>query len=133
MHIDQVDHLVLTVRDIAATCDFYARVLGMTVVTFDNNRTALQFGSQRINLHQVGKEFEPKALKPTAGSGDICFITSVPLDQVIEHIRAQHVEIIVGPVPRTGAAGQINSIYMRDPDGNLVEIANVVSVDQPPR
>ncbi|MCC7451482.1 MAG: VOC family protein [Anaerolineae bacterium] len=127
MHIDQVDHLVLTVRDIAATCDFYTRVLGMTVVTFDNNRKAIQFGSQRINLHQVGKEFEPKALKPTAGSGDICFITSVPLDQVIEHIRSQQVEIIVGPVPRVGAAGQLTSIYLRDPDGNLIEIANVVT------
>lgn len=126
MHIDQVDHLVLTVRDIAATCDFYTRVLGMTVVTFDNNRKALQFGSQRINLHQVGKEFEPKALRPTAGSGDICFITSVPLDQVIAHVRSHQVEIIVGPVSRVGAAGQLNSIYLRDPDGNLVEIANTV-------
>ena len=126
MHIDQVDHLVLTVQDIAATCDFYTRVLGMTVITFDNNRKALQFGSQRINLHQVGKEFEPKALRPTAGSGDICFITSVPLDQVIEHVQSQQVEIIVGPVPRVGAAGQLTSIYLRDPDGNLIEIANVV-------
>jgi catechol 2,3-dioxygenase-like lactoylglutathione lyase family enzyme len=133
MQIDRVDHLVLTVRDIVVTCDFYTRVLGMTVVTFDNNRKALQFGNQRINLHQVGKEFEPKALRPTAGSGDICFITSVPLDQVIEHIRSQQVETIVGPVLRVGASGQLNSIYLRDPDGNLVEIANVVSVDQPPR
>jgi len=125
MHIDRVDHLVLTVRDIATTCDFYTRVLGMVVVTFDNNRKALQFGSQRINLHQVGKEFEPKALKPTTGSGDICFITSVPLDQVIAHVQAQQVEVIVGPVPRVGAAGQLTSIYLRDPDGNLIEIANV--------
>ncbi len=89
MHVDRLDHLVLTVRSIPATCDFYTRVLGMTEVTFGNGRKALQFGSQKINLHEAGKEFEPKAQHPTPGSGDLCFITSVPLPQVIAHAQAR--------------------------------------------
>jgi catechol 2,3-dioxygenase-like lactoylglutathione lyase family enzyme len=124
MHIDRIDHLVLTVKDIEATCNFYSRVLGMQVVTFGNGRKALQFGNQKINLHQVGKEFEPKALHPTAGSGDLCFITHTPLPEVIEHIRSCSIDIVEGPVKRTGATGPIESVYVRDPDGNLVEIAN---------
>jgi catechol 2,3-dioxygenase-like lactoylglutathione lyase family enzyme len=128
MQVDRIDHLVLTVQNIEATCDFYMRVLGMQVVTFGNDRKALQFGQQKINLHEAGKEFEPKAMKPTPGSGDICFITSVPLKEVIEHIRSCGVEIVEGPVRRTGAICLIESVYVRDPDGNLVEVGNYIKI-----
>jgi catechol 2,3-dioxygenase-like lactoylglutathione lyase family enzyme len=124
MEIDRLDHLVLTVRNIEVTCDFYSRSLGMKVVTFGNNRKALQFGRQKINLHERGKEFDPKAANPTPGSGDLCFITEVPLPRVVEHIRSCGVEILEGPVRRTGAVGPIESIYLRDPDGNLTEVSN---------
>jgi catechol 2,3-dioxygenase-like lactoylglutathione lyase family enzyme len=124
VRIERIDHLVLTVRDIAATCDFYSRVLGMQVVTFGGDRKALQFGRQKINLHERGKEFEPKALQPTPGSGDLCFITEVPLPQVVDHVRSCGAQIIEGPVRRTGAVGPIESIYVRDPDGNLIEVSN---------
>jgi len=124
MRIDRLDHLVLTVQNIAITCDFYARALGMKVATFGNNRKALQFGRQKINLHERGKEFDPKAANPTPGSGDLCFITETPLPQVMGHIRSCGVEIIEGPVRRTGAVGPIDSIYLRDPDGNLIEVSN---------
>jgi catechol 2,3-dioxygenase-like lactoylglutathione lyase family enzyme len=124
MEVQRIDHLVLTVRDLAATCDFYSRVLGMRVVTFGRDRKALQFGQQKINLHEHGNEFEPKALVPTPGSADLCFLTSVPLTQVIPHIRSCGVQILEGPVSRTGAAGPIESVYVRDPDGNLIEISN---------
>lgn len=123
MKIDRIDHIVLTVRDIAATCEFYSRVLGMEVVTFANNRTALQFGRQKINLHQAGKEFEPKALHPAPGSGDFCLITDLPLERVTDYIRSCGVEILEGPVEKTGALGPMESIYLRDPDGNLIEIS----------
>ncbi len=96
---------------------------------FDDGRKALQFGQQKINLHEVGKEFEPKAMRPTSGSGDICFITQLPLKEVIEHMRSQGVEIVEGPVKRTGAIGPIESVYMRDPDGNLVEVGRYENVE----
>ncbi|MFI5338264.1 MAG: VOC family protein [Candidatus Methylomirabilales bacterium] len=124
MESEGIDHLVLTVRDIAATCDFYSRVLGMRVVTFGGDRKALQFGRQKINLHEHGKEFEPKALAPTPGSGDLCFITETPLPQVVGHLRSCGVQIIEGPVRRTEAVGPIESIYVRDPEGNLIEVSN---------
>ena len=125
MRIDRIDHIVLTVYDLERTCDFYTRVLGMEVVTFGaEGRTALAFGRQKLNLHQAGREFEPKALKPTPGSVDLCFITETPLAEVIEHVKASGVKIADGPVPKTGAAGPMSSIYVRDPDGNLVEISN---------
>ncbi|WP_316434424.1 VOC family protein [Leptolyngbya sp. NK1-12] len=124
MNIDRIDHLVLTVRDIQATCAFYVTVLGMEVVTFGENRKALQFGQQKLNLHQAGQEFEPKAAHPTVGSADLCFITQTPLSQVIEHIQACRVMLETGIVPRTGALGPMDSIYLRDPDGNLIEISN---------
>lgn len=127
MHLDHLDHLVLTVRSIEATCDFYTRVLGMTVVTFGNGRKALQFGTQKINLHEAGKEVEPKAQHPTPGSADLCFITTVPLQAVIAHVQACGVAIIEGPAPRTGAVGEMESIYLRDPDGNLIEISNYLA------
>lgn len=124
MKIDWLDHLVLTVADIERSCAFYARVMGMEVVTFGGGRKALQFGRQKINLHEVGREFEPKALRPTAGSGDLCFIAGVGLEEVIAHLDACGVEIEEGPVDRTGATGPIRSVYIRDPDQNLIEISN---------
>jgi catechol 2,3-dioxygenase-like lactoylglutathione lyase family enzyme len=122
-NIERLDHLVLTVKDIGATCDFYSRVLGMQVVTFGAGRKALAFGQQKINLHQVGNEFEPKAAKPAAGSADLCFITPVPLRDVVQHLNSCGVEIIEGPVQRTGALGTIESVYFRDPDLNLIEVS----------
>ncbi len=124
MKIDRLDHLVLTVRDLEATCEFYRQVLGMKVVTFGGGRKALVFGQQKINLHLAGQEFEPKAARPTPGSGDLCFITSLPLNEVITHLQESAVVIEEGPVKRTGAIGPIESVYLRDPDGNLVEISN---------
>jgi len=124
MKIDHLDHLVLTVASIEKTCDFYGRILGFEVVTFLGDRRALKFGQQKINLHQVGLEFEPKALTPTAGSGDLCFIAETPIDQVIEELKAAKVSIELGPVERTGANGKIRSVYLRDPDQNLIEISN---------
>jgi catechol 2,3-dioxygenase-like lactoylglutathione lyase family enzyme len=122
--VDRVDHFVLTVRDVEVTCDFYSRVLGMKVEEFEGGRLALKFGRQKINLHQSGAEFEPKAGKPTSGSGDFCLITNVPLERAMEHILSCGVEIIEGPVSRTGATGRLESVYFRDPDGNLVEVSN---------
>ena len=123
MRIERLDHLVLTVRHIAATCDFYARVLGMEVVTFGEGRKALAFGQQKLNLHEAGREFEPKAERPTPGSADLCLIAQGPLDAVIAHLAACDVAILEGPVRRTGALGPITSVYFRDPDGNLVEVS----------
>ena len=124
MKIDRLDHLVLTVADIAATCRFYERVLGMKTANFGEGRTALHFGRAKINLHPAGHEFEPKALKPTPGSADLCLIAETPLAQVIAHVKACGVAIELGPVARTGATGAMTSIYIRDPDRNLIEIAN---------
>jgi len=121
--IDRVDHFVLTVRSIAATCEFYSRVLGMDVVSFGGGRKALAFGAQKINLHEAGHEFEPKADRPTPGSGDFCLIAAVPLASVIEHLAACGVDIIEGPVAKTGALGPMRSVYFRDPDSNLVEVS----------
>ena len=126
MKISSLDHLVLTVRSISATCDFYSSVLGMDVVTFGEGRKALVFGRQKINLHEYGKEFEPKAEAPTPGSADLCFVPSTPLESVIEELQSLGVEICEGPVNRTGAVGPIRSVYIRDPDLNLVEIASYV-------
>ncbi len=124
MQIDSLDHLVLTVADIEASCAFYSRVLGMEVVTFGQGRKALAFGAQKINLHQAGQEFEPKAQRPTPGSADLCFLTSVPLAQVQAHLAACGVTVTEGPVQRTGAQGPILSVYFRDPDLNLIEVSN---------
>ncbi len=126
MKIDSLDHFVLTVKDIAATCDFYSKALGMQVVTFGGGRKALTFGSQKINLHEQGKEFDPKAHSPMPGSGDICLITSLALPEVIAHLNTCKVEIIDGPVKRTGAVGVLLSIYFRDPDLNLIEVSNYI-------
>ena len=124
MKIDRIDHFVLTVRDPEASCAFYSRVLGMHPVTFAGGRKALAFGNQKINLHQAGREFEPKAERPVPGSADFCLITSVPLDEVIAHLETCGVAIIEGPVAKTGATGPLRSVYFRDPDLNLVEVSN---------
>jgi catechol 2,3-dioxygenase-like lactoylglutathione lyase family enzyme len=121
--IERLDHLVLTVADIDITVAFYARVLGMQRENFGAGRVALRFGEQKINLHRVGREFEPKAARPTPGSGDLCFIVDGPFEAALDHVRAQGVEILEGPVARTGATGPITSFYFRDPDENLVEVA----------
>jgi catechol 2,3-dioxygenase-like lactoylglutathione lyase family enzyme len=123
--IDHLDHLVLTVGNIDATVAFYTSALGMELVTFDN-RKALRFGEQKINLHQPGNEFEPKAAHPTPGSADLCFITKTSLEDVISHLTSTHCAIELGPVERTGAVGRMVSIYIRDPDSNLIEISNYV-------
>ena len=124
MHIDRLDHLVLTVANVDVTCAFYQRVLGMGVVTFGESRKALTFGAQKINPHQHGREFEPKADMPTPGSADLCLIAGVPLAEAQAHVRACGIDIIEGPVQRTGAKGSILSIYFRDPDANLIEVSN---------
>jgi catechol 2,3-dioxygenase-like lactoylglutathione lyase family enzyme len=115
---------VLTVADIEVSCAFYERVLGMTRLTFGSGRIALHFGQQKINLHQAGREFEPKAARPTPGSADLCFIADVPMPAVIAHLAAVSVPIVEGPVLRTGALGPMTSVYVSDPDGNLIEIAS---------
>jgi len=126
MRIERLDHLVLTVADIDRTVDFYERVLGMAQVSFGAGRRALAFGQQKINLHQAGAEFEPKAHRPTAGSADLCFITSDELGEVEQRLRDVGVEIEEGPVDRTGALGPIRSLYFRDPDRNLIEVSTYV-------
>jgi len=128
--IDHLDHLVLTTCREAACVDFYTRVLGMQLETFVGGtppveRRAFRFGNQKINLHVQGREFEPKAHLPVPGALDLCFIASVPLDTVIERLRAQNWPIEEGPVPRTGATGQLRSVYVRDPDFNLVELSEL--------
>lgn len=124
MQISRIDHLVLTVKDIEATCAFYASVLGMQIISFGAGRKALAFGNQKINLHAAGKEFEPKADQPTPGAIDLCLITETPLPEVIAHLHALNIGILEGPVTRTGATGSIVSVYIRDPDQNLIEISN---------
>jgi catechol 2,3-dioxygenase-like lactoylglutathione lyase family enzyme len=124
MKIDRIDHIVITAFDVERTLDFYSRVLGMEPITFAGGRRGLAFGRQKINLHQSGREFEPKALKPAPGSMDLCFITEAPLADVIAELKAHGVAIADGPVPKTGALGPMMSVYFRDPDGNLIEVSN---------
>jgi catechol 2,3-dioxygenase-like lactoylglutathione lyase family enzyme len=126
MRIDRLDHLVLTVADLAATVDFYTRVLGMEPVTFGDGRRALAFGPHKINLHLAGHEFEPKAERPAPGSADLCLVVADSLLDVVEHLEACGVAIEQGPVSRTGALGPIVSVYVRDPDRNLIELCNYV-------
>lgn len=123
MQITSLDHLVLTVASIEATCRFYEQVLGCTREIFGDGRTALKFGDQKINLHEAGREFEPKARLATPGSGDLCFLVD-DFASVEERLNAGGIEILDGPVPRTGALGPMTSIYCRDPDGNLIELSS---------
>ena len=124
MQLDSLDHLVLTVRDLEASIAFYERGLGMRVVRPERGPVAIHYGTQKLHLHLAGHEFNPKAVHPTPGSGDLCFLTAVPVEEWITHLAAQGVTTEIGPVPRMGAQGPIRSIYLRDPDGNLIEIAN---------
>ena len=126
MEISKLDHLVLTVTDIEKTMSFYGSVMGMKKEVFSDGRVALKYGSQKINLHELGKEFEPKAKKPTPGSADLCFITQTPLNEAMAHVKRCGIEIIEGPVERTGANGPLHSFYFRDPDDNLIEVANEI-------
>ena len=126
VRIDRLDHLVLTVASIDATCEFYSKVLGMEVSRFGEGRTALVFGRQKINLHEVGREFVPRAANATAGSGDLCLVSASALEEVIRHLEQCRVDIIEGPVDKTGATGPIRSVYFRDPDGNLIEVSEYV-------
>jgi len=123
VNISRIDHIVLTVNNIAATVQFYELVLGMQSQTFGDGRVALKFGQQKINLHEYGNEFEPKADTPSPGSQDLCFITDDNLAVAMDHVRSLEVEILEGPVKRTGATGTIESFYFRDPDLNLIEVA----------
>lgn len=130
VEIASIDHIVLTVADIAATCAFYEKALGMGVERFrpadgGAERVALKFGRQKINLHQAGAEFKPHARKPVSGSSDFCLIAATPITQVQAHLISCGVAIELGPAARTGATGKLNSIYFRDPDGNLVEVSNL--------
>ena len=124
MQIERIDHFVLTVASIEKTCAFYEKTLGMEVEVFGEGRKALKFGDQKINLHEAGKEFEPKANRPTAGSGDFCLITNISINEVVLHLRNCSVEIEGGPISRTGANGPIMSVYFRDPDANLIEVSS---------
>ncbi|MBN6517348.1 MULTISPECIES: VOC family protein [Acinetobacter] len=126
MKISHLDHLVLTVSNIETTCHFYQTVLGFEVITFKGNRKALKFGNQKINLHQQGNEFEPKALQPTPGSADLCFISDTPISEVVAHLNQLNIQIEEGPIERTGAMHPILSVYIRDPDQNLIEISNIL-------
>jgi catechol 2,3-dioxygenase-like lactoylglutathione lyase family enzyme len=126
MNIVNLDHIVLTVRDIANTVEFYESVLGMSQEIYDDGRIALKFGNQKINLHEYGKETEPKASQPIPGSEDLCFITDTRIEVAMESVKSKGIYILEGPVKRTGATGSIISFYFRDPDGNLIEIANYV-------
>jgi len=126
IRIDSLDHLVLTVKDISRTCSFYRQVLGMQEISFGGDRKALKFGNHKINVHEYGKEIEPKAEHPMPGSADLCFITPTPIEDVEKHIRACGINIVEGPVRRAGAKGTILSIYLRDPDGNLIELSNFI-------
>lgn len=121
--IDRLDHLVLTVADIEVTVAFYERVLDMRAERFGEGRVALRFGEQKLNLHQAGREVDPKALRPTPGSADLCFIAAVPLATIHAALAGANVTVEQGPVARTGALGPIRSLYFRDPDGNLVEVS----------
>ncbi|CAG87857.2 DEHA2E07282p [Debaryomyces hansenii CBS767] len=124
MNIESLDHLVLTVKNIEESIRFYTSVLGMQVESFKGNRKALRFGNQKINLHEHGHEFEPKACHPVPGSADLCFVASTSIEEVADHLKKNDVTIIEGPVKRTGAIGSITSLYIRDPDLNLIELSN---------
>ena len=122
--ISSLDHLVLTVKNIDITVQFYTEILGMKKEVFSDGRVALTFGVQKINLHAQGKEFEPKAFSPTPGSADICFITNLPIQVAFDTILSNGIDVIEGIVTRTWAIGPIRSIYFRDPDGNLIELSS---------
>jgi catechol 2,3-dioxygenase-like lactoylglutathione lyase family enzyme len=124
VRVASLDHLVLTVRDVNRTVDYYTTVLGMTAVSFGGERIALEFGGQKINLHESGRELSPHAANVMPGSADLCFVTDRPIEEWLAHLAGLGIEVVHGPVRQTGAVGPMLSVYVRDPDGNLVEIAN---------
>ena len=124
MKIESIDHVVLTVKDVEKTCEFYSKVMGMEVVAFGEGRKALTFGTQKINLQKLGRESTLIADKPTSGSGDVCFVTSTSINDVVAHLNACGVKLIGGPVERSGARGLMMSVYFRDPDMNLIEVSH---------
>lgn len=124
MRINNLDHLVLTVNDMAASCDFYSQVLGLEIMSYGKNRKALKIGKQKINLHQVGEEIFPRANRPTPGSADLCFVTPKNISEIEEHLKKCSVPIELGPVSRQGALGKMLSFYFRDPDLNLIELSS---------
>lgn len=126
MKIDTLDHLVLTCTDVDTTIAFYSKVMGMEAVSFGEGRRALRFGSSKINLHQQGEQYELDAQHAIPGSADLCFITSIPLEKVIDHLADCDVAIIRGPVEQIGAIAPLRSVYFRDPDQNLIEVSNRV-------
>ena len=123
IHVTRLDHLVLTVSDVTITCDYYQRVLGMKSIVFGEERRALTFGNQKINLHHEGHELNPCADRPTPGSADLCFLVDGPMEKVLGHLQSCGIEPVEGPVLRTGALGPMQSIYLRDPDLNLIELS----------
>jgi catechol 2,3-dioxygenase-like lactoylglutathione lyase family enzyme len=123
MRLVRLDHLVLTVADIGTTVNFYERVMGMRAITFGDGRRALRFGDQKINLHEIGREFEPRAFRATPGSADLCFLIDAPVETVLAELADAGVPVELGPITRSGALSPINSVYFRDPDGNLIEVA----------
>ncbi|WP_245577199.1 VOC family protein [Maridesulfovibrio zosterae] len=125
MQISNIDHIVLTVKNIEKSVQFYGTVLDMTIEYFAEGRVSAKFGNQKINFHELGEEFEPKAQQPTSGSADLCFLTEAKIENAIEFVKTKGVEIIEGPVERTGATGKLVSFYFRDPDNNLIEISNL--------
>lgn len=122
--VEDLDHLVLNVADIRATCRFYQRVLGMRPFTFGNGRTALSFGSRKINLYEAGQAYSPQPDKPLPGTAELCFLSRTPVVELLDHLKAENVIVEEGPVRREGALGPITSVYFRDPDGNMIEVAN---------
>ncbi|WP_042159214.1 VOC family protein [Paenibacillus gorillae] len=124
MEILRLDHLVLTVNDVEASCLFYGDILGMEIITFGQGRKAAKFGQQKINFQQLGEEIDPKAKMPTPGSGDFCIITSDSIRSILEQLKRHDIKVELGPVERSGALGPMQSVYIRDPDENLVEISS---------
>jgi catechol 2,3-dioxygenase-like lactoylglutathione lyase family enzyme len=124
--ISHLDHLVLTVASIECTLSFYSRILGFEIVNFGDNRRALTFGNQKINLHEIGTGIYPRASIPTAGAADLCFVSTEPLDSFISHLMENEIEIEVGPVKRAGACSELMSVYFRDPDKNIIEVSTII-------
>lgn len=126
MRLEGLDHIVLTVADVERTCHFYGELLGLEILRYAHGRRAVLFGGQKISLHQHGREFEPHSREPTPGAVELCFIATEPVTQVADELERKGVDILLPPHPRTGARGALQSLFLYDPDGNLVEISNYV-------
>lgn len=124
MLISTIDHLVITVHDIEKSCTFYETVMGLEIISFGEERKAIKVGAQKINLHQTGNEISPCAKNPTPGSADLCFITPKPISDYLHHLKDRGIDIELGPVKRYGVSGEMDSVYFRDPDGNLLEVSH---------